>query len=106
MKKKILSVLFVIISIVLLIISYNFVVHIITFSNHREYFKKPIEDQTIKPWMSINYIKKIYWIDLEELYWNEIWIWNRNKTLDNYCEKYELNCTEFIITLEEYKNGN
>jgi hypothetical protein len=56
--------------------------------------------------MSINYIEKTYWIDLEEMFWNKIWIWSRNADLEDYCIKYELNCADFIITLEQAKNGN
>lgn len=106
MKKKILIFLFVVISLLLLIISYNFIMHIIIFSDHREYFEKPIEEQVIMEWMSINYIERTYWIDFEDIFWNKIWIWRRNKTLGDYCEKYELNCSDFIITLDQYKNGN
>ena len=106
MKKKILSVLFIVISLLLLVISYNFVAHIVIFNDHREYFKKPIEEQVIKDWMSLNYIEKTYWIDFEEMFWNNIWIWSRNKDLADYCNKYELNCADFILTLEQYKNGN
>ena len=106
MKKKILITLFVLTSLLLLMISYNFVAHIVIFNDHREYFEKPIEDQVIKKWMSINYIEKTYWIDLEEMFWNKIWIWSRNADLEDYCIKYELNCADFIITLEQAKNGN
>lgn len=106
LKKKILTSLFVIISITLLIISYNFVAHIIIFNDHRQYFELPVEEQTIKSWMSLNYIEKTYQINLEEMFWNDLWIWSRNASLEDYCEKYELNCSEFIITLDEYKNGN
>ena len=106
MKKKILLVLFVITSMLLLIISYNFVSHIIIFNDHREYFEKPIEEQVIKQWMSINYIERTYQIDFEEMFWNKIWIWSRNANLGDYCKKYELDCVDFIIILEQYKNGN
>jgi len=68
MKKKILTILFIIISLLLLIVTYNFVAHIIVFKSHTEYFKKPIEEQVIMDWMSINYIERTYNIDLEEIY--------------------------------------
>ena len=106
MKKKILSVLFVVTSIILAILIYNSIVHIIIFKDHREYFEKPIEEQIIKDWMSIHYIERTYDIDFEEMFWNKIWIWSKNSTLGDYCEKYELNCDDFIITLDQYKNGN
>ena len=52
------------------------------------------------------YIERTYQIDFEKSFWNNIWIWSKNATLGNYCEKYELNCDDFIITLDQYKNGN
>ena len=105
-RKKILWTLFVIISITLLIVIYNFVVHIIIFNNHKQYFEKPIEEQVIMDWMSINYIERTYEINLEDEFWYNVWIWSRNSTLADYCEKYKLNCSEIMISIENNKNGN
>ena len=105
-KKKILWVLFALVSIVLLIVTYNFITHLIIFNNHKQYFEKPIEEQIIKDWMSINYIERTYEINIEEKFWYRVWIWSRNATLDNYCEKYKLNCTEIMISIYQHKNGN
>ena len=105
-KKKILWALFIIVSIILLIVTYNFVAHLMIFNNHKQYFDKPVEEQIIKDWMSINYIERTYEIDLEEEFWYNLWIWSRNSTLSDYCEKYELNCSEIMISIEQHKNGN
>jgi hypothetical protein len=67
MKKKILIILFIIISILLAFIGYKFTKNIAEFRSHREYFKKPIEEQNIKDWMSLNYIKNHYLIDIEKI---------------------------------------
>lgn len=100
MKKKILWFLFIVTIILLLIISYNFIVHIKIFNDHRKYFDLPKEQQTIKQWMSLNYIERTYWIDFEKMFWNEIWVFSKNDTLLDYCNEYNIDCKELIITLD------
>lgn len=105
-KKKILIVLFVLILTKLLFVSYSFINNFIVFNDHKKYFEKPIEEQVPKIWMSINYIERTYEINLEKKFWYEVWIWRKNSTLADYCEKYTLNCSEVILTIEQNKNGN
>lgn len=106
MKKKILIILFIIISILLVFIGYKFTKNIAEFRSHREYFKKPLEEQKIEDWMSLNYIKKRYLIDIERIVWNDVSVWDMNITIKEYCKKNKINCNELIISLEKYKNGD
>lgn len=106
MRKKILIVLFIITSILLIFIGYNFTNKVTNFNKHKEYFNKPITEQNIQDWMPINYIERRYLIDFEKAVWKSISLWNMNITLKEYCKKNKINCDELIISLEKYKNGH
>lgn len=106
MKRKILLPLFIIMSCLLLFMWYNIVTNISNFNQNKEYFVKPVEQQNIKDWMTLNYIKRRYDINIEKIIWNDISIWNMNMTLKKYCKKYNIDCNQLIITLEKHKNGN
>jgi len=105
-KKRVLSVLFILTFLVLVFFSYKFISNFLIFKDHREYFKQPFVEQQIQTWMSINYIEKKYNLDLDKEFWNKIWIWTRNKTLNDYCEKYNIDCSKLLIMLNEGINGN
>ncbi len=105
-KKKVLTVLFILTILALIFFSYKFISNIIIFKDHRDYFNQPFNKQQIQSWMSINYIENKYNIDLEGEFWNNIWIWTRNKTLNDYCTKYKVDCNELLITLNNEINGN
>jgi len=66
MKKKIWIILFIILSVLFLYKSYNIINKVINYSNHNEYLKKPADQQQIEDWMTLNYIKRRFNIDLQE----------------------------------------
>ncbi len=105
-KKIILWLVFILTLVLLLFFSYKFISNIIIFNNHRDYFNQPFNEQQIQTWMSINYIEKKYNIDLEEKFWNKIWIWTRNKTLDDYCNKSNIDCDKLLLILNDNKYGD
>lgn len=105
-KKKVLIILFIAVSLLLLFISFRFVSHIIIFNEHKKYSELPIEEQTIKRWMSLKYIEDVFWIDFKKEFWHSPMELKRNSRLGDYCEKYKLNCDEVRIKLDILKNGN
>lgn len=106
MRKKELIILFVIISITFIFISYDFINNVIIFKKHREYLKKPIENQKIEDWMTLNYLKRHYYMDLNKAFWKNIYLWEMSNTIKEYCKENKINCDKLIISLEKYKNGN
>lgn len=105
-RNKVLIILFIIISIIFVFMSYNIVNHIIRFNTHREYLKIPIEKQKIEDWMTLNYLNKHFKINLDEAFWKKISLLDMSKTILEYCNKNKLNCGELIISLDKHKNDN
>lgn len=85
---------------------YKFATNISTFKQHREYLKKPPEEQKIQDWMPLNYIERHYKIDMEKTLGVKLSFIDMTRTLHQYCTKKKLNCDELIITLELAKNGH
>lgn len=106
MKRKKLIPLFIILMIIFTFVSYNFINKIITFNEHRKYFEQPIEDQVVKSWMSLNFLQREYSMNIEEIFPEKLNFWEKDITIKQYCDKYEVNCEELIIKLENIKNGN
>ncbi len=106
MKKKILMTVFVLVSFLLVFMTYNFVTKIINFNEHRKYFEQPVEDQVVKAWMSLNYLQRNYSINTEEVFTEKLYFWQTDITIKEYCDKYKVDCAELLITLQKYKNGN
>lgn len=100
MKKKILMVIFIVTSILLIFISYNFIYSVSEFKKHREYIKQPLEEQVIQDWMTVNYLKHQYDIDIEELFWVDIYLWKMNMSLKEFCDINNADCEKIIIYLE------
>ncbi len=105
-KRKTLLVLFIIISLLLVAISYRAFTKISNFKEHRDYIVQPVKDQKIMDWMTLNYLEKTFWINLEKALWNNISFSEKRLQLSEYCSKNNLNCPELILSLEKYKNGN
>lgn len=105
MKKAYLIILFIITLLLLVIISFKAFNNISTFKEHRTYIKQPIENQSIQEWMTLNYIEKRFSIDLNKAFQTDISLLNKSITLKDYCTKNNLNCEDFIISLEKYRNG-
>lgn len=106
MKKQILIILFVILALTFSVVSYKFATNVRSFKEHREYLKKPAQEQKIEDWMPLNYIERHYKIDMEKTLWVKLSFTDMTKTLKQYCKKKKLNCDELIITLESSKNGH
>jgi len=104
MKKNILLIIFIITLFLLVFISYNIFNNITNFKTHREYLKKPVEQQQIMDWMTLNYLRKHYPTSFSKIFWNNVLLLDMKKTLKQYCEKNKLNCDELIVLLEKYKN--
>lgn len=106
MKKKILIILFVLLLFTFWVVFYKFTTNVHNFREHREYFKKPFQEQKIEDWMPLNYIERRYKIDMEKTLWVKLSFTDMTKTLKQYCTKKKLKCEDLIITLESSKNGH
>ena len=106
MKNKKLIPIFVIVSILFSFMAYNFAYKVINFNEHRKYFEQPIEEQVVKAWMTLSFLKREYSIDIEEVFTEKLYFWKTGITIKEYCDKYEIDCEELLITIEELKNGN
>lgn len=106
MKKKILTTLFILSLVLLVFISFKFYKNITNFNEHREYLSKPVKEQNIQDWMTLNFLEKKYLLNIEEILWKKISIWEMKMTLSEYCNKHNLNCNELIINLDKHKNVN
>jgi flagellar basal body-associated protein FliL len=101
MKKRILIIIFIIVSIIFFLKSYNIIKNVNIFNEHRQYLKNPAENWKIEDWMTLNYIKRHFNINLQEKLWDKYFVWDMKITLKAYCKKKKIDCGEFIISLEK-----
>lgn len=83
----------------------NFIENKKNFDKHKSYFQKPLEEQKIEQWMTIQYIKQNFEIDRKEF--KKI---TKNKnlklkdlkiSLGKYCENEKLNCDTLTAELNK-----
>ena len=89
---------------------HNFLENKENYLKHKSYFQKPLSEQKIEEWMTLPYIKKNFEIDRKDF--KEI---TKNKdlklkdlklTLEEYCEKEKLNCTQLTLDLNKIGEKN
>ncbi len=101
MKKKVLIIIFIFFAVIFIFMSFNIINHITNFNEHKEYLKRPVEQQQIEDWMTLNYIKRHFNIDLQEKLWDKYFLGDMKITLKDYCKKKKIDCREFIIFLQK-----
>ena len=66
---------------------------------HKTYFEQAKEDRKIETWMTPNFIKRHYSLDLVSLLGFIPSFWEERKPLDELCQSHQIDCTSLLKNL-------
>ena len=69
---------------------------------HKTYFQKPLVERKIKIWMTPNFIKRHYDIDLTSLLGFSPGFWEERDSLDILCQKNQIDCDALVKNLNRH----
>ena len=69
---------------------------------HKTYFEQAKEDRKIETWMTPNFIKRHYALDLASLLGFSPSFWEERKPLDELCSIHQINCATVVEKLNHH----
>lgn len=69
---------------------------------HKAYFNQAKEDRKIETWMTPNFIKRRYALDLSSLVGFSPNFWEERKPLDELCQSHQINCIALVEKLNRH----
>ena len=69
---------------------------------HKTYFQQAKQDRKIEAWMTPNFIKRHYALDLVSLLGFSPSFWEERKPLDELCKSHKLNCISLVEKLNNH----
>ena len=69
---------------------------------HKSYFEQAQKDRKIETWMTPNFIKRHYSLDLASLLGFSPSFWEERKPLDELCQSHQIGCSTLLENLNRH----
>ncbi len=70
--------------------------------DHKAYFEQAPENRKIETWMTPNFVKRHYKLDLDSLLSISPSFWEERKPLSELCTSHKLDCDELLTKLNSH----
>ena len=70
-------------------------------SEHKAFFEQPIEERKIQTWMTPNFIKRHYKVDVRSVLGFTPGFREQRNSLDEMCLKHQLDCSTLVDKLDK-----
>lgn len=69
---------------------------------HKTYFTQPKENRKIETWMTPNFIKRHYSLDIDSLFGFSPGFWEERDPLDELCKRNKIDCDALVKKLNHH----